>query len=132
MRYIAGGSLVRVTIFDLPSAGRDALRAALEHHGWDVVAFDEVEPALRHVRAALPDVVLADLDAGGDHGAAALARELQLDLSTARVPIVAIRGASEPTPKMRALFEAVLPKPVSIAELPRALLSAIARKRVHR
>jgi two-component system C4-dicarboxylate transport response regulator DctD len=64
---------------------RDIICQALTHAGFDVQAFSAAEPALRHLREALPMVVLSDLRLGDAHGLDVLARVKQID---ADLPVV--------------------------------------------
>lgn len=107
----------------------DVIVEMLQHQGWSVRGFGSVEDALPYVRAALPDVVLTDINVGVLSGAA-LARELRLDPATANLTIVAMTGSTEPTAKMVSLFDDVLLKPIELARIGETLRVAIARRGV--
>ena len=95
-------------------------RDVLEHAGFTVTAVTSGEEALPAARAAVPDVILMDLQLPGIDGHAALSR-LRADPVTAGIPVVAVSAFAMQSDRERALgsgFDGYLMKPISVREFP--------------
>jgi len=111
----------RVLLVDDDPHAREALGLLLEATGLDVDAVADGASALRRFSERRPDVVISDLDLGGEDGADLIAHLSALD---ATVPIVVCSGATDDTlGPVRRRVAAVFRKPVS----PNTLLGAVRR-----
>jgi len=95
-------------------------RDVLEHAGFAVTTVTSGEEALPAARAAVPDVILMDLQLPGIDGHAALSR-LRADPVTAGIPVVAVSAFAMQADRERALvsgFDGYLMKPISVRDFP--------------
>ncbi len=95
-------------------------RDVLEHAGFAVTTVTSGEEALPAARAAVPDVILMDLQLPGIDGHAALSR-LRADPVTAGIPVVAVSAFAMQADRDRALgsgFDGYLMKPISVRDFP--------------
>jgi CheY-like chemotaxis protein len=123
---------VRILVVDDQEDARELLKTVLERCGASVGVAASVDQALESLRAAVPDVVLADIEMPGKSGydllreLRALPRE-QGGLTPA-VALTAYAGASDRVKALRAGFQMHVPKPVQPAELA-AVVASLARAR---
>ena len=95
-------------------------RDVLEYAGFSVTAVMSGEEVLPAALAALPDVILMDLQLPGIDGHAALER-LRGDPQTAGIPVVAVSAFAMQADRERALdagFDGYLEKPISVHDFP--------------
>jgi len=95
-------------------------RDVLEHAGFAVITAMSGEEALPAARAAVPDVILMDLQLPGIDGHAALS-QLRADPVTAGIPVVALSAFAMQADRDRAIgsgFDGYLMKPISVREFP--------------
>jgi len=95
-------------------------RDVLEFAGFTVLVAMSAEEALDRARAAVPDIVLMDLQLPGMDGHAALAR-LRADERTAEIPVVALTAFAMREDHERADaagFDGYLEKPISVRQFP--------------
>jgi CheY-like chemotaxis protein len=103
---------------DQPSA-RELLRAILSGGGYRVLEASDGHEAVRLADAAVPDLVLLDIQMPGRDGFSVCA-ELRADPRFAAVPIVAMTAGLMRGEKERATeagFSEFLAKPISVATL---------------
>jgi len=114
----------RVLIVEDDAATRDGLAELLESAGYETVAVDGFEFAMRILRTAPPDVLITDIRLGDYNG-------LQLVINSP-APVPAIVISSFPDPVLRSDAEhfgaTYLTKPVS----PSAVLELVSEKTAHR
>lgn len=95
--------------------------SALARMGLTPVCASSGSQAITRARESLPDLALVDLrmpDLAGDE----VARRLRELAGNRRLPVIAFTGSLEPDKEYRTdLFEEVLPKPLSLANLARVL-----------
>ena len=95
-------------------------RDVLEFAGFTVLVAMSGEEAVDRVLAALPDIVLMDLQLPGIDGHTALAR-LRADERTAGIPVVALTAFAMRQDRERAEaagFDGYLEKPISVPRFP--------------
>lgn len=117
---IQGFPLVTIlAVDDAPNFLR-ALRAILEGEGYRVRTAHDAEAAMAIALADVPDVVVTDYMMPGVDGAA-FCRRLKSSLTTVRIPVVVLTALYPPPSASETLWHAVLTKPVSVANLLRAV-----------
>jgi signal transduction histidine kinase/DNA-binding response OmpR family regulator len=122
----AGDARRRVLLVEDNADLRDYLVRLLSAQRWHVDGVGDAETALRHARAARPDLVLSDVMLPGRDGLALLA-DLRSDPVLARVPVVLLTARAGPESAIEGLRNGAddyVVKPFHPAEL-------IARARVH-
>ena len=95
-------------------------RDVLEYAGFSVVVATTGEEAVEQSRAALPDVILMDLQLPGIDGFAALDL-IRGHAPTAHIPVVALTAFAMRRDRERVLtsgFSGYLEKPISVREFP--------------
>jgi sigma-B regulation protein RsbU (phosphoserine phosphatase) len=108
---------------------RDALVAALQHHGYDVVAATTGSEALARLAEGLPDLVLSDVNMPDLDGFALLAR-VREDARTRTVPFVFLTARGDEDDLVRGLglgADDYLRTPVAIPELVARVRSKVER-----
>ncbi len=110
---------VSVLVVDDDADGRRMLDLALSAQGAHVMRSASASDGLAALRAAHPDVVLADLAMPGEDGFYLLSR-LRADSTLGHLPVVAITAHTRDEDRVRCLaagFDAFLAKPVDINEV---------------
>jgi DNA-binding response OmpR family regulator len=115
-----------LVVEDDPTA-RDVLCDALAAEGYEVVGAGDVEHALALVAERSPEVVVSDLDLGGEEGGVDLARRLRAAATTSELGLIAMSGSVEPDWPIVRPFDAYLRKPIDID----TLLHLVERLRAH-
>ncbi len=98
---------------------RDLMCEALEAAGWHVEAAEDGQAGLGRVPEVRPDVILLDLRMPHLDGAGLL--KMLRSTAGGRAVRIVLTTAAEVTPELRALSDAVLPKPFTSAELLRVI-----------
>jgi CheY-like chemotaxis protein len=110
----------RILVVEDNEVNQVLARAVLEREGYRVdVAANSAEALLR-VSARLPDLILMDIQLGGEDGLA-LTRRLKADPATAMIPIVALTALAMAGDRERALnagCEGYISKPINTRTFP--------------
>jgi signal transduction histidine kinase/DNA-binding response OmpR family regulator len=114
---------LRIVLVEDETDAREALQAALQGFGADVVAVDSAAAALRALAEQRPDVLLSDIGLPGDDGYE-LIRQVRARDTERRMPAAAITAhvrAEDRAGALRAGFDAHVQKPVEPLELARVV-----------
>jgi CheY-like chemotaxis protein len=109
----------KVLVADGVQGGRELLRILLEHEGYEVFEASTGAAALEMARAALPDLILLDVE-NEPAGAYASVREMRLDEHLKDRAILAVTDRIRRADQERladAGFSGFLPKPVILRVL---------------
>jgi two-component system phosphate regulon response regulator PhoB len=116
--------MARVLVIDDDREAREVLDEQLRRAGHGVQTAASAREGVRMARERRPDVVLLDADLG-DMTPAAVCRELQLEMATRGVPVVAMLAVDrEEVPSGTGVTD-VIAKPFSIRELIGRIESAL-------
>lgn len=97
-----------------------ALGVLFEEEGYRVLTACDAQAAMAIAVAERPDVILTDYMMPGINGAE-FCRRLKSNFTTARIPVVVLTALYPPPSASEDLWHAVLTKPVSVANLLRAV-----------
>jgi len=86
--------MAKILIVDDDAQLRSTIQMVLKLKGYEVIDADNGATALKLARAALPDLVISDINMPQADGFAALA-ELRRDPTTAAIPLILMTGESE-------------------------------------
>ena len=86
----------KILIVDDDAQLRSTIQMVLKLKGYEVIDADNGVTALKLARAALPDIIISDINMPQADGFAALA-ELRKDPATAHIPLILMTGESEPS-----------------------------------
>ena len=106
--------------------------AVLQRDGYRVAVAGNAEEARQHIAAAIPDLILMDIQLPGEDGLA-LTRELKQDAATCAIPVVAMTAHAmhgDAEIALAAGCNGYIAKPFdtrSLADLVRKHLAAVAR-----
>jgi two-component system cell cycle response regulator DivK len=123
MPMLANGQLV--LIVEDNEKNLKLARDLLQYHGFRTVEAVDGETGLEVARAALPDIILMDIELPGIDGVTTLER-LRADPVTAGITVVAVTASVMPVDRdrfARAGFAAVVLKPIDIRTFPALVLS---------
>ena len=84
----------KILIVDDDAQLRSTIQMVLKLKGYDVIDADNGVTALKLARAALPDLVISDINMPQADGFAALV-ELRKDPATASIPLILMTGESD-------------------------------------
>lgn len=80
--------MARVLVADDLAPIRQTVRIALATAGWEILEARDGAEALQVARAAVPDVILLDVDMGPGPSGFAVCRTLRAEPATAHIPVV--------------------------------------------
>src|SRR5579871_374082 len=109
----------KILVADDNPVSRELIREVLEMSGYEVVEAADGEEALRQARAALPDLMLLDIQMPRLDGYGVL-RELRADHHLSNLRIVALTAFAMQGDRERALgagFDGYITKPVDVVTL---------------
>lgn len=111
---------------------RKLARDVLTFKGYRTVETESAEEGLKVAEAQKPDLILMDFHLPGMNGIEALA-VLRANPATAAIPVIAVTASAMTEDRariMKAGFEGLQTKPISVLEFIAAVETALARKRV--
>jgi two-component system, cell cycle response regulator DivK len=123
MPTLADGQLV--LIVEDNEKNLQLARDLLQYHGFRTVEAVDGETGLEVARAALPDIILMDIELPGIDGVTAL-EHLRADPLTAGITVIAVTASVMPVDRdrfARAGFAAVVLKPIDVRTFPALVLS---------
>jgi two-component system cell cycle response regulator DivK len=123
MATLADGQLV--LIVEDNEKNLKLARDLLQYHGFRTVEAVDGETGLEVARAALPDIILMDIELPGIDGVTAL-EHLRADPLTAGITVIAVTASVMPVDRdrfARAGFAAVVLKPIDVRTFPALVLS---------
>ena len=109
----------KILVADDNTASRELIREVLELSGYEVIEASDGESAVEQARAALPDLVLVDIQMPRLDGYGVL-RELRADARLAGMRVVALTAFAMQSDRDRAIqagFDGYITKPVEITAL---------------
>ncbi len=124
----------KILIVDDDAQLRSTISMVLKLKGYDVIDADNGATALKLARAALPDLILSDINMPQADGYAALA-ELRKDPATADIPLILMTGESEAATMRKGMdlgADDYLNKPFAMSALLKAVEARIKKREVVR
>jgi len=118
---------LRILVVDDEKSVRTSLIRMLNAHGHRAIGAGDGMEALQKAEDEHPDLILMDLLMPGQNGIETT-RNLRNRVASARIPVIAL-SASPMRTDDQTLFQVVLAKPCSLADLLRAIDSVTPQKR---
>jgi CheY-like chemotaxis protein len=121
-------SRLKILVVDDEKSVRTSLMRMLNAHGHRAIGAGDGAEAVQKAAEERPDVILMDLLMPGENGIETT-RNLRTHAASARIPVIAL-SASPMRTDDQTLFQVVLSKPCSLADLLRAIHTVVPQKRV--